>query len=250
MQLLKRDFKLVTAPHRVTAIDVAHISGTDHVAASISWENGRIDPLASRHWLSDSSSEVGSMQRFNELLAKTARGNRAELFLIDGGPAQLSAASFANLPANISLISAVKPHGDHQSIAYFLTPHGNRVAFDISNEAHRLLQSLRDESHDYANSVHRDTRDYAHYYRMAEILPSLTETERRRLLSAFGSIAKVAEATEQELSLLLAKDRTVLAMAEIERYRDGKNPLIRPLVILTRLQDEGGAAEDLRPIRL
>jgi excinuclease ABC subunit C len=248
MQLLKQEFELVRTPERVTAIDVAHISGTDAVAASISWKNGRIDPVGSSHWQSDSSSELATMQRFAERLAGTGRVDESELFLIDGGQAQLGAALSADLPKGVSLVSAVKPSGDHLSIAYFLTARRKRVEFDISNEAHRLLQLLRDEAHDYANAVHRDTRDYANYYRMAEILPSLTESERRKLVNELGSIAKVSEATDGELSVILAKDRRRIAMADLTRYRAGKAPNIRPLVVPIRLQDAGGAAEDLRPI--
>jgi excinuclease ABC subunit C len=245
---LKREFKLPHKPERITAIDVAHTSGTDQVAAAVSWANGRMDPGGSQHWLSDAKSELESVHRFVERFCASRNDDMSELLLIDGGTAQHNAAMSADLPENISVISAVKPLGEHEAIAYFLTPAKERVEFDVTNDAHRLLQRLRDEVHDYANAVHRDTRDYANYYRMAEILPSLTESERRNLLKALGSTAKVSAASKADLSEGLAIDRVSLGTADLESYRSGKNQSVPPVVVPTRLQEVNAAAEDLRPI--
>jgi len=248
LQSLKQEFELTKEPKRITAIDVSHLSGTDQVAAAVSWVDGRIDPEGSQYWLSDATSELGSIQGFVERFVAAQDKIEAELLLIDGGTAQLRAALAADLPRNISIISAVKPAAEHESISHFLTRSGRRIGFDIANEAHRLLQRLRDEVHEYSNAVHRDTRDYANYYLMAELLPSLTEPERRRLLTAFGSITKVSMATRRELRSLLALDRVRLAADDLKRHRFGENRRVRPLVIPTSLQERDGAAEDLRPI--
>ena len=111
-----------------------------------------------------------------------------------------------------------------------------------------LLQRLRDEAHEFANAVHRETRDYAHFYEMTNIAPSLTEPERQELLQSFGSSKRVAEAGEAELVKLLGDDRGAVAVRDIEMYRLGARPRIKPLVVPIRFQDENGAAEDLRPI--
>jgi len=39
-----------------------------------------------------------------------------------------------------------------------------------------------------------------------------------------------------------------LAVRDILRHRDGRHPKIKPLVVPIRLQDENGAADDLRLI--
>ena len=111
-----------------------------------------------------------------------------------------------------------------------------------------LLQRLRDEAHEFANAVHRETRDYAHFYEMANIAPSLTEPERQKLLQSFGSSKRVSEAGGVELVKLLGVERGAVAATDIETYRKGSRPRIKPLVVPIRFQDENGAAEDLRPI--
>ncbi len=247
LQLLKREFKLPQTPRRITAIDVSHISGTDQVAAAVSWVDGRMDGGCSQYWLSDASSELGSVRKFVELVGDSRKDGEPELLLVDGGPAQLGMAMAANLPGNISLISAVKPSGEHDSIAYFLAGK-RRIAFDISNETHRLLLRLRDEAHDYANAVHRDTRDYANYYRIAEMLPSLTEPQRTALKINAGSAAAIERISEAKLRKLLGEERAAQAVQDLSRYRSGGSLRVSPLVVPTRIQEENGAADDLRPI--
>lgn len=144
MQSLKSEFKLVRKPKRITAIDVSHISGTDQVAAAVSWADGSLDPVGSKYWLSDATSELGSVKRFVERVGSSRNSGVPEMLLIDGGPAQLTAAMSADVPENISIISAVKPAGEHESVSHFLAPKNVRVEFDITSESHRLLQRLRD----------------------------------------------------------------------------------------------------------
>ena len=111
-----------------------------------------------------------------------------------------------------------------------------------------LLQRLRDEAHEFANAVHRETRDYAHFYEMANLAPSLTEPERQELLQHFGSSKRVAEASVAELRSVIGSERGEILAKDINVYRSGSGPRIKPLVVPTRFQDENGAVEDLRPI--
>jgi len=142
----------------------------------------------------------------------------------------------------------VKPPGEHSQISHFLTAGGNRIDYDPGNDSHRLLHRLRDDAHDYANAVHRDTRDFAGFYETVNILPSLTESERRKLVKHFGSNARLLAADEKGIAEVLGAVRARIANSDMIRYRAGKTVKTRPLVVPIRLQDEDGAADDLRPI--
>ncbi len=248
LRLLRKDLSLPETPKRITAVDVSHISGTDQVAASITWTNGRVDPAGSRYWPSDETSELGSVRKFLQIVGDSKKNSEPELLLVDGGPAQLGAALATDLPENVMIISAVKPSGDHESISHFLMRDKKQIAFDVAKESHRLLLRLRDEAHAFANSVHRDTRDYANYYRLAEMLPSFTETERNLLKVELGSVAKVEKSSEDDLSKHLGNERATIAARDLLNYRAGTNARVTPLIVPTRLQDENGVADDLRPI--
>lgn len=240
-------FKIARPPKRISAVDVSHISGTDHVAAAIAWENGRSLPEAAEYLSTETTSEPGTMA---ELIAKRCTDESIrEIVLVDGGKGQLNAAANA-LPAGskVILIGAVKPAGQHSEVSHFLTVDGRRIDFDATSPAMNLLQRLRDEAHDFANAVHRETRDYAHFYEMVNIAPSLTEPERQRLVQRFGSSRRVAEASGEEIEKVLGVERASMAIEDIAAYREGVRPRVRPLVVPIRFQDENGAAEDLRPI--
>ena len=240
-------FGIRKLPRRVSAVDVSHISGTDQAAAAVAWEDGNSVPDAAEYLLSENTSEPAVMA---ELIAlRYADPSIRELVLIDGGAAQINAAAAA-LPksSKVTLIGAVKPPGEHSEVSHFLTADGQSIDFDPTSPAMNLLQRLRDEAHEFANAVHRETRDYAHFYEMVNIVPSLTESERKTLLQRFGSSKRVAEASDVELTKVLGDKRGAIAASDIEVYRTGARQRIKPLVVPIRFQDENGAAEDLRPI--
>ena len=248
MKELKAGFGFKRVPRGITAVDVSHISGTDQVAAAVEWRDGRNVFDEADHWLSDSSSELGTLSEFVARRFVDGSHTAPHLVLIDGGPAQLKVAAAGVASANIAIISAVKPPGEHSQISHFLTADGRRIDYDPGSESHRLLHRLRDDAHDYANAVHRDTRDFAGFYETVNILPSLTESERRKLVQHFGSNARLLAADEMGIAEVLGVGGASIANADMIRYRAGKTARIRPLVVPIRLQDEAGAAEDLRPI--
>ena len=245
---LRRSFNLGESPSRIIAVDTSHISGTDQAAAAVSWQNGRIDAEGAESRISNETSELRSLQAFvRELIARHKVGERT-ILLVDGGPAQLAAVASLDANADFSLIAAVKPRGEHEAISHFLLEGIARVDFDMSRPSHRLLLRLRDEAHEFANSVHRDTREYRNHYRMATLLPSLTESERRAIVLAFGSIAAVDRSKITEVAQVVGPERAILGKMDLERYQRGESREALPLVVPTSLQAENGAAEDLRPI--
>jgi len=248
MKELKSGFGLRRSPKGITAIDVSHISGTDQVAAAVEWRNGRNISDEADHWFSDGSSELGTLSEFVARRFADGSHTAPHLLLIDGGPAQLKVAAAGVEDLSVSIISAVKPAEQHSQISHFLTADGRRIEYDAGNDSHRLLHRLRDDAHDYANAVHRDTRDFAGFYETVNIAPSLTESERRNLVQHFGSNLRLLAAKEKEIAEIIGKERARAAISDIVRYRSGKTARIRPLVVPTRLQDQDGAADDLRPI--
>lgn len=243
--MLKRTFKLGRLPARIVAIDAAHISGTDQVAAAIVWENGGYVADAARYLISQNSSEPGILAELAAEYASASEGNL--LILLDGGTAQLNAALRA-LPAGsrAELIAAVKPTGRHTQISHFIARDGQRVEYSADDPSMLLLHRLRDDAHIFANSVHRDIRDFAGFYAAVNALPSLTETERNILVVHFGSLRSVTEQTESSLAAVIGPKRAAVAVADLAA--GGTRKSIHPLVVPLRLQDENGSAEDLRPI--
>lgn len=240
---LKAIFGLRKAPKRIEAFDVAHISNLDFVAASCVWEGGEIRPDQMRFRVVEAENEpqamaLGVMER---LTLPPAPG----LLVIDGGKGQLNAvmAELKKAEAEgIPMISAAKPPGKHKDIAYFLKADGTRIEFEPGNRTHELLRELRDEAHQNANELHRQHRENKYIFEDAHIMRVLTETERISLLRKFGSMKAIAAASVDELTAEVGAEKAGLILTT------ASEPTILPLVI-TRLNELGGAASDIRPIK-
>jgi excinuclease ABC subunit C len=173
---LKHLFGLARAPRRVEAVDVSHISGSGFVAARSVWQDGRFAYKENRFWLSDQGSELSTLRRFVEIgLAETLQ---PDLLLVDGGQAQLNAATKAlsTTSNELTIIGAVKPAHRHSEISHFLTASGRKIAYDEKDPAMAMLKLLRDDAHDLANLVHRELRDARHFYESSGVTPLIVPT--------------------------------------------------------------------------
>lgn len=247
---LKAAFKLKRTPKLINAVDASHISGTGQVVASIAWENGRTIPDRAKYVYAEGEGDAASIGAFVEKALLQEDPGHSRLILIDGGGAQLKAALSATTGRNVAVISAVKPPGRHDEISHFLLADGTRIDFHPAAAAMLLLHRLRDEAHEYANAIHRDTRDFTAFYTTAGILPSLNERERRMLVSHFGSNARFANATRNELAKVIGTAKADAAICDLVRYNAGDADPVRPLIVPLRYQAVDGSADDLRPIEL
>jgi excinuclease ABC subunit C len=248
---LKRQFGLAKAPGRIEACDVAHISGSDFVAAEAVWLNGKFASREYSFWFSDEPSEPETLRRFVERRFSRTGENPPDLVLIDGGKTQLGAAlkAVANLPTrNFPIIAAVKPPRRHGEISQFLTEDGRRITFDPESAAHLLLQTLRDEAHNLSNEIHRLRRETAHYYEPAAIFPSVGEDERQKLLKRFGSLKNLESVEKQDLVEMFPMETIEIILNDLRNYQQGTNPRVEPLIVPLRYTAEDGDAEDLRPL--
>lgn len=262
---LQAMFDLPVKPRRIEGFDVAHISGSDFAAAKAVWRRGKFRGREYEFWFSDEASELETIRKFIEWSFAPERrhpdgktGSRQDdgvplpdLILIDGGKSHLQAAlkGLENLPnRDFTVVSAVKPRGQHGEIAQFLSETGAVVEFDGANPTHRMLQTLRDEAHNLSNEIHRQRREMSHFYELAAILPSIDESERRALLKLAGSLKNVTELTENDLQRIFTPAKIVAITRDLQNYRNGNTAKIEPLILPLRYDDENGDAQDLRPL--
>lgn len=240
---LKTIFGFRKKPRRIEAFDVAHISNQNFVTASCVWERGEIHPDRLRFWTVAGESEPQALAHGvrERLIAPPA----PDLILVDGGRGQLNAvvevlsnAGAAGLP----VIAAVKPAGEHKGISHFLTSNGDQVSFVSGSRAHELLREIRDEAHQNANELHRQHRENKAIFENVKVTLLLEPAERKALLKRFGSFQAIGAASSEELAEIVGtpKARRIGEAAAA--------PSEVPLVI-TRLNELGGAANDLRPIK-
>lgn len=162
-----RSLGLENAPAVIEAYDAAHISATSFSAGASVWRRGRVAPEDFEGWVSDQTSEPGTLAAFVAKRLAEPNGDLPDLVLVDGGLGQMRAVLRVigePVQRSFRLVGAVKPRGKHSQISHFLTESGDRVEFDGTKRSHVLLQKLRDEAHDIANAAHREVREMRHFY--------------------------------------------------------------------------------------
>ena len=122
-----------------------------------------------------------------------------DLILIDGGLGQLYAAQAALDDLNIvdqPLASIAK----REEIIYIAGREDEPVMLDPRSPVLRLIQQIRDESHRFAVTFHRQRR--AQRGRATELtdIAGVGGRTARKLLDHFGSVKKVSEASNEDLS--------------------------------------------------
>ncbi len=245
----QQNFNLSKLPRRIEGFDVAHISGSDFVAAKSVWENGKYLGKEYEFWFSDEKSELETLQKFIEIRFSRKADESPDLILIDGGKSHLQAALKASeniRNRNFTIVSAVKPPRRHGEISHFLTETNEKIEFSAGSAAHNILQILRDEAHNLSNQIHRQKREMAHFYELAEILPSLGEKERRQLLQTHGSVKNVLALNKNGLTEKFPVEKINLILSDLENYKNGNSKKIQPLIVPLRFDDENGDAKDLQ----
>jgi excinuclease ABC subunit C len=122
------------------------------------------------------------------------------LVVIDGGPAQVAAAVRALDDLGIDDIAVCGLAKRLEEV--WLPGEDSPVIMPRSSEGLYLLQRVRDEAHRFAITYHRAKRSKA--LRMSELdtVPGLGPARRATLLRHFGSVRKIANATEEEIAEL------------------------------------------------
>jgi excinuclease ABC subunit C len=197
-------------PRRIECFDISHIQGAETVASMVVWEDGKMNKSAYRKFKLKSVTGVDDFAAMREVVERRYRRLKDEdqpmpsLVLIDGGQGQLHAAAealeclgFTSQP----LASIAKK----EEIIYLYGQENDPVVLDRRSPVLHLVQLIRDESHRFAVGYHRRRR--AMRDRDSELLdiPGVGAQTRRRLLTHFGSLRDVQQATAESLAAVVSR---------------------------------------------
>ena len=133
-----------------------------------------------------------------------ARGRKfaypPSLVVIDGGPAQVAAAVRALAELGIDDVSVCGLAKRLEEV--WLPGDDSPVILPRTSEGLYLLQRVRDEAHRFAITYHRAKRSKALAVSELDAVPGLGPARRATLLRHFGSVRRMAGATEAEIAAL------------------------------------------------
>ncbi len=206
-------------PRRIECFDISHIQGAETVASLVVWEDGKMNKQLYRKFKVKTVAGVDDFASMREVVQRRYRrlleeGNKTtekdkkepknlpSLILIDGGLGQLHAAAEALESLGLTsqpLASIAK----REEVIYL---HGNEeepIVLDRRSPVLHLVQLIRDESHRFAVGYHRQRR--AMRDRDSELLniPGVGPQTRQRLLTHFGSLREVQQATTESLAAVV-----------------------------------------------
>ena len=197
-------------PKRIECFDISHIQGAETVASLVVWEDGKMNKQAYRKFQIKTVAGVDDFASMREVVGRRYRRLLDEgqampsLVLIDGGLGQLHAAAEALEALGLTsqpLASIAKK----EEVIYLYGNEEEPVVLDRRSPVLHLVQLIRDESHRFAVGYHRQRR--AMRDRKSELLeiPGVGALMRQRLLTHFGSLRDVQQATAESLAAVVPR---------------------------------------------
>ncbi|MGB0080930.1 MAG: excinuclease ABC subunit UvrC [Terracidiphilus sp.] len=197
-------------PRRIECFDISHIQGAETVASMVVWEDGKMNKSAYRKFKIKTIAGVDDFAAMREVVERRYRRVKDEdqpmpsLVLIDGGLGQLHAAAEALESLGFTsqpLASIAKK----EEVIYLYGNEDEPIVLDRRSPVLHLVQLIRDESHRFAVGYHRQRR--AMRDRDSELLniPGVGAQTRQRLLTHFGSLRDVQQATAESLAAVVSR---------------------------------------------
>ena len=164
-QAFKEALRLKTAPHRIEVYDISHIGGKNPTGAMTVFKHFKPAKDQYRVFHVRGKDTLDDIAMITEVL--TRRVNNAELgplpdlYVIDGGKGQLSAAHKVLRSHNIDtdIISIAKGEGRKRMEDVIYVPaRKNHLALPRASAVFKEIVKMRDEAHRFAVSSHRRWR--------------------------------------------------------------------------------------------
>ena len=213
LQELKDQFHFKNLPRRIECFDISNIQGTLAVGSMVVCVDGLMQPKEYKRFKIKSVEGSDDFAMMEEVL--TRRYSRVkneglqmpDVIMVDGGKGQLHAAKYAlhGIQVNSAdVIGIAKAHGirgsekDRERI--FTHVSGEGVVLDTTRKSAQLLQHIRDEAHRFAITYHRNLRKKANFHSILEEIPGIGQKRRKRLLTRFGSLKRLKEASIDDIA--------------------------------------------------
>lgn len=203
---LKRMLRLEQAPRRIEGFDISNTMGNQSVASMVVWEDGRMKKTDYRRFKIQSVTGANDFASMKEVV--TRRYGREEqlpspdLILIDGGLGQLAAALEGLKTVGqqgLPILGLAKARGEKEE-RIFLAGRKNPIVLRPQAPSTHLLQRIRDEAHRFAITFHRKLRGKSLISSQLDQIIGIGEIRRNQLLEKFGSLDKLASASDEALS--------------------------------------------------
>jgi excinuclease ABC subunit C len=222
LQSIQDALGLADAPLRIECVDISHVQGTDVVASLVVFEDGLPRKSDYRHYAireaagdgrSDDVASIAEVtrRRFYRHLHDTQHPTELSpegrsrkfayppnLFVVDGGAPQVNAAQAVLDDLGISDVAVIGLAKRLEEV--WVPAEADPLIFPRNSEGLYLLQRVRDEAHRFAIAYHRSKRSKRMTASALDSVRGLGEHRRKALVTHFGSVARLKEASVEEIT--------------------------------------------------
>jgi excinuclease ABC subunit C len=219
LQNIQEALGLADAPLRIECVDISHVQGTDVVGSLVVFEDGLPRKSDYRHFAireaagggrSDDVASIAEVtrRRFLRHLHDAAPDVSSDkprrfayppnLFVVDGGAPQVNAAQAVLDELGVTDVAVIGLAKRLEEV--WVPAEADPVILPRNSEGLYLLQRIRDEAHRFAISYHRSKRSKRMTASALDTVRGLGEARRKALVTHFGSLARLRQASVDEIT--------------------------------------------------
>jgi excinuclease ABC subunit C len=206
MESLQKQLGMSVLPKHIECFDNSNIQGTNPVSACVVFRDAVPSKKDYRHFKVKTvvgANDYATMKeavnrRYSRMLAENPE-DLPQLIVIDGGKGQLAFAYEAlcelGIIHKVTLIALAERMEEVYRVG---DPYP--LFIDRNSPALKVLQQIRDEAHRFGITFHRKLRSKAQIASVLSGIKGVGEKTEQRLLLRFGSVARIAAASVDELA--------------------------------------------------
>ena len=211
MESLQKQLGMKELPVHIECFDNSNIQGTNPVSACVVFRNAVPSKKDYRHFKVKTvvgANDYATMKevvnrRYSRMLEENP-DDLPQLIVIDGGKGQLSfayeALSELGLIGKVTLIALAERMEE-----VYMVGDPYPMFIDRNSPALKVLQQIRDEAHRFGITFHRNLRSKAQVESVLRTIKGVGDKTEQRLLLRFGSVARIAAATVDEIAELVGR---------------------------------------------
>ena len=206
MESLQKQIGMKELPVHIECFDNSNIQGTNPVSACVVFRNAVPSKKDYRHFKVKTvvgANDYATMKevvnrRYSRMLVENPE-DLPQLVVIDGGKGQLAFAYEALAELGLTEKLTVIALAERMEEVYRVgDPYP--MFIDRNSPALKVLQQIRDEAHRFGITFHRKLRGKAQVESALKGIKGVGEKTEQRLLLRFGSVARIASASVNDLS--------------------------------------------------
>ena len=209
MESLQKQLGMSVLPMHIECFDNSNIQGTNPVSACVVFRNAVPSKKDYRHFKVRTvvgANDYATMKevvnrRYSRMLEENPE-DLPQLIVIDGGKGQLAfayeALSELGIIDKVTLIALAERMEEVYRIG---DPYP--MFIDRNSPALKVLQHIRDEAHRFGITFHRNLRSKAQIESVLRTIKGVGAKTEQRLLLRFGSVARIAAASEDDIAALV-----------------------------------------------